>query len=146
MRPCLSANILNPLTRTSVITGNPEYRALKSDCIDCPLKAKCCPKSETRAIHREKYEIVREFSRQCTASNFNQIASDRRKKVAMLFAHLKRILGLARLKLRGPYGVQDEFTLANNRPIPPETRKTQANGISRRVKSRLATNRQMKST
>lgn len=30
----------------------------------------------------------------------------------MLFAHLKRILGLARLRLRGPYGVQDEFTLA----------------------------------
>ena len=30
----------------------------------------------------------------------------------MLFARLKRILGLARLRLRGPYGVQDEFTLA----------------------------------
>ncbi|WP_323782251.1 transposase, partial [Leisingera sp.] len=35
-----------------------------------------------------------------------------RKKVEMLFAHLKRILGLARLRLRGPWGVQDEFTLA----------------------------------
>jgi transposase len=89
-----------------------KYRALKSDCIDCPLKAKCCPKSETRAIHREKYEIVREFARQCIASDFNQTASNRRKKVEMLFAHLKRILGLARLRLRGPYGVQDEFTLA----------------------------------
>ena len=49
---------------------------------------------------------------QCTASEFNQTASNRRKKVEMLFAHLKRILGLARLRLRGPYGVQDEFTLA----------------------------------
>ncbi|WVX47509.1 hypothetical protein ROLI_005780 [Roseobacter fucihabitans] len=28
------------------------------------------------------------------------------------FAHLKRILGLGRLRLRGPCGVQDEFTLA----------------------------------
>ena len=65
-----------------------------------------------RAIHREKYEIVREFARQCIASDFNQTASNRRKKVEMLFAHLKRILGLARLRLRGPYGVQDEFTLA----------------------------------
>ena len=89
-----------------------KYRALKSDCTDCPLKAKCCPKTEARAIHREKYEIIREFARQCTASDFNQTAQNRRKKVEMLFAHLKRILGLARLRLRGPYGVQDEFTLA----------------------------------
>ncbi len=89
-----------------------KYRALKVDCIACPLKAKCCPNTEARAIHREKYEVVRDFARQCTASDFNQIASDRRKKVEMLFAHLKRILGLARLRLRGPYGVQDEFTLA----------------------------------
>jgi hypothetical protein len=30
----------------------------------------------------------------------------------MLFAHLKRILKLDRLRLRGPCGVQDEFLLA----------------------------------
>jgi len=30
----------------------------------------------------------------------------------MLFAHLKRILRLGRLGLRGPRGAQDEFTLA----------------------------------
>jgi hypothetical protein len=36
----------------------------------------------------------------------------RRKKVEMLFAHLKRILGLARLRLRGPNGAKDEFLLA----------------------------------
>jgi hypothetical protein len=30
----------------------------------------------------------------------------------MLFAHLKRILRLDRLRLRGPKGAQDEFTLA----------------------------------
>ena len=35
-----------------------------------------------------------------------------RKKVEMLFAHLKRILKLGRLRLRGPRGAQDEFTLA----------------------------------
>jgi hypothetical protein len=32
--------------------------------------------------------------------------------VEMLFAHLKRILRLGRLRLRGPRGAQDEFTLA----------------------------------
>lgn len=30
----------------------------------------------------------------------------------MLFAHLKRILGLNRLRLRGPSGANDEFLLA----------------------------------
>jgi transposase len=35
-----------------------------------------------------------------------------RKKVEMLFAHLKRIIRLARLRLRGPNGARDEFLLA----------------------------------
>jgi hypothetical protein len=35
-----------------------------------------------------------------------------RKKVEMLFAHLKRILRLDRLRLRGLSGASDEFTLA----------------------------------
>jgi hypothetical protein len=35
-----------------------------------------------------------------------------RKKVEMLFAHLKRILRLDRLPLRGPSGAKDEFLLA----------------------------------
>ncbi|WP_143109210.1 transposase, partial [Bradyrhizobium sp. Rc3b] len=35
-----------------------------------------------------------------------------RKKVEMQFAHLKRILRLGRLRLRGPRGAQDEFVLA----------------------------------
>jgi hypothetical protein len=39
-------------------------------------------------------------------------ACRRRKKVEMLFAHFKRILRLARLRLRGPNGANDEFLLA----------------------------------
>tara|TARA_R110000772_G_scaffold16853_1_gene47534 strand:- start:187 stop:411 length:225 start_codon:yes stop_codon:yes gene_type:complete len=35
-----------------------------------------------------------------------------RKKVEMLFAHLKRILKMDRLRLRGPTGAHDEFLLA----------------------------------
>ena len=34
------------------------------------------------------------------------------KKVEMLFAYLRRILKLARLRLRGPNGAKDEFLLA----------------------------------
>jgi len=35
-----------------------------------------------------------------------------RKKVEMLFAHLKRIMKLDRLRLRGLNGAQDEFLMA----------------------------------
>jgi hypothetical protein len=36
----------------------------------------------------------------------------RKIKVEMLFAHLKRIPRLGRLRLRGPSGARDEFMLA----------------------------------
>ena len=35
-----------------------------------------------------------------------------RKKVEMLFAHLKRILEIDRLRLKGPTGAHNEFLLA----------------------------------
>jgi len=39
-----------------------------------------------------------------------------RKKVEMLFAHLKRIRRMDRLRLRGPNGARDEFLLAATAP------------------------------
>jgi hypothetical protein len=42
------------------------------------------------------------------------------KRVEILFAHLKRLLKLGRLRLRGPRGAQDEFTLA---PIAQNLRR-----------------------
>ena len=41
-----------------------------------------------------------------------KVSRDKRKKVEMLFAHLKRILNLTRLRLRGPNGAKDDFLLA----------------------------------
>jgi hypothetical protein len=41
-----------------------------------------------------------------------EISMKLRKKVEMLFAHLKRMLGLGRLRLRGPNGANDESLLA----------------------------------
>ena len=41
-----------------------------------------------------------------------ELSRRERKKVEMLFAHLKRILRLGRLRLRGPTGIHDEFLLA----------------------------------
>ena len=88
------------------------YRARTADCEPCPLKPKCCPKSPERKIPRSIYEDARDAARALADTEaFEQSRRDR-KRVEMLFAHLKRILRLGRLRLRGPRGAQDEFTLA----------------------------------
>ena len=88
------------------------YRASTYDCGPCPLKSKCCPKTSERRIPRSIYEEARDVARALAKTEaFEQSRRDR-KRIEMLFAHLKRILKLGRLRLRGPCGAQDEFTLA----------------------------------
>jgi transposase len=88
------------------------YRASTLDCGPCPLKPKCCPKTPERKVTRSIYEEARDVARALAkTAAFVQSCCDR-KRVEMLFAHLKRILKLGRLRLRGPRGAQDEFTLA----------------------------------
>jgi DDE family transposase len=64
------------------------------------------------ALPRSIYEGARDMARQIARSWEGRIARRLRKKVEMLFAHLKRILKLDRLRLRGPNGAHDEFLLA----------------------------------
>jgi hypothetical protein len=52
------------------------------------------------------------MARVIARSSEGQVSRRLRKKVEMLFAHLKRILKLDRLRLRGPTGARDEFLLA----------------------------------
>lgn len=92
--------------------GRRKYRALKATCQDCPSKALCCPKADARYITREPHEEARDFARASRKTKAYKVSRDKRKKVEMLFAHLKRILGLTRLRLRGPNGAKDEFLLA----------------------------------
>ena len=73
---------------------------------------KCCPNMPARRIPRDVNEDARDVARALAKTEaFEQSRRDR-KRVEMLFAHLKRILRLGRLRLRGPRGAQDEFTLA----------------------------------
>jgi hypothetical protein len=88
------------------------YRASKYDCEACHLKPRCCPKEPARYVPRSIYEGARDMARQIARSWEGRIARRLRKKVEMLFAHLKRILKLDRLRLRGPNGARDEFLLA----------------------------------
>jgi transposase len=88
------------------------YLASVYDCRHCPLKPKCCPKSPQRRVQRSVYEPARDVARAIAATEAYRQTRRDRKKVEMLFAHLKRILRLGRLRLRGPGGAQFEFTLA----------------------------------
>lgn len=111
------------------------YIASTRDCGPCPLKSRCCPLSPQRKVPRDAHEEARDVARALARTEeFAQTRRDR-KKVEMLFAHLKRILRLGRLRLRGPRGAHFEFTLAAiaqnlrrlgkliARPPPPATVK-----------------------
>lgn len=88
------------------------YRASKYDCDVCALKPRCCPKAPARRVPRSIYEGARDMARGIAKSEEGLTSRRQRKKIEMLFAHLKRILRLDRLRLRGPNGARDEFHLA----------------------------------
>jgi hypothetical protein len=92
--------------------GTRLYRAKKADCDACELKQRCCPNMPMRKVPRDLNEDARDVARAIVTTPEYAQSRHRRKKVEMLFAHLKRILRMARLRLRGPCGARDEFLLA----------------------------------
>lgn len=88
------------------------YRASQNDCTGCPMKQQCCPNTPARKIRRSVNEDSRNVARELASTPQYQQSRRDRKKVEMLFAHLKRILKLDRLRLRGLSGAHDEFLLA----------------------------------
>jgi hypothetical protein len=87
-------------------------RLHRKDCDACELKQRCCPNMPMRKIPRDLNEDARDVARAIAATPEYEQSRHRRKKVEMLFAHLKRILRMARLRLRGPCGARNEFLLA----------------------------------
>jgi hypothetical protein len=76
------------------------------------MKQQCCPNMPNRRVTRSVHERSRDVARAIAQTpQYKQSRRDR-KKVEMLFAHLKRILKLDRLRLRGLTGAHDEFLLA----------------------------------
>lgn len=86
------------------------YRASAKDCGICKLKAKCTP-APARKISRDIDEDVRDQVRTLANTEAFQVSRRERKKVEMRFAHMKRILKLDRLRLRGLSGARDEVLL-----------------------------------
>ena len=92
--------------------GLMRYRATQHDCGACALKPRCCPRHPSRKVLRSIHEGARDMARNIARTEEYAVLRRARKKVEMLFAHLKRILRLDQLRLRGPLGARDEFHLA----------------------------------
>jgi len=88
------------------------YRSRTPDCAGCALKATCCPNTPGRKIARSVHEEARDYARSLRDTPAYLQSRKDRKKVEMSFAHLKRILKLDRLRLRGMTGANDELLLA----------------------------------
>jgi len=101
-------NLRTHLTKADTII----YRSSQSDCASCPMKARCCPNTLIRKIARSVHESAREVARTIAKTAAYRQSRKDRKKVEVLFAHLKRIMKLDRLRLRGLNGANDEFLLA----------------------------------
>ena len=86
------------------------YRANKHDCSTCLLKPKCTT-APMRKVTRDVNEDVRDRVRALANTEAFRQSRRERKKVEMLFAHMKRILKLDRLRLRGLSGAKDEVLL-----------------------------------
>lgn len=87
------------------------YTSRQSDCAACPMKSRCCPNTPIRKIARSVHESARDVTRKLAkTAEYLQSRKDR-KKVEVLFAHMKRILRVNRLRLRGRTGARDEFLL-----------------------------------
>ena len=86
------------------------YRANKNDCSACLLKPRCTT-AASRKVTRDLNEDVRDGVRTLANTAAFRQSRRERKKVEMRFAHMKRILRLDRLRLRGLSGARDEVLL-----------------------------------
>jgi hypothetical protein len=120
----------NILTTTGKVMNDDMlfYRASTPDCAACAFKPRCCPKEPARKILRSIYEEARDVARAIAKTDAFEQSCRERKRIEMLFAHLKRILHLGRLRLRGPRGAQFEFSAGGHRPEPAPPR--QADGAT----------------
>jgi len=87
------------MLRTS---GTLLYRASKSDCDVCPIRAKCCTTANSRKIPRDLHEDARDVARRTMKTKAFAKSRDERKRVEMRFAHLKIQHGFK----RDPHGCQ----------------------------------------
>ena len=99
------------LRSTNEDTRINHYRASATNCGACQIR-KACTSGPSRTVTRHLDEGARQTARDLRHTWQYDESRRRRKKVEMLFAHLKRHLGFKRLRLRGLKGATEEFLLA----------------------------------
>ena len=87
------------------------YRSNPRDCAACPGRG-ACTSGKVRTVVRLSDEDARDHARNLRGTPEYLRSCRERKKVEMLFAHLKRHLSLTRLRLRGLRGASEEFLFA----------------------------------
>lgn len=100
------------LTCMTVMPDRRHYKARAQDCRGCARKAQCTNDSGGRRLTRHTDQEVREHVKALQHTETFKRSAKARKKVEMLFAHLKQQFRFRRLKLRGLSGATEEFLLA----------------------------------
>lgn len=86
------------------------YRATASDCKSCPTRLQCT-RGTKRTLSVPFDESARREAAALQSTEAFQNSRRLRKKVEMLFAHMKQHLRFSQLKLRGLAGAGEEFLL-----------------------------------
>jgi transposase len=86
------------------------YRATAGDCLMCPIRQQCT-RGPKRSLSVPFDEAVRKNVIALQDTEAFQNSRRSRKKVEMLFAHMKQHFRFTRLKLRGLAGAAEEFLL-----------------------------------
>ena len=113
-----------PAGQTMTTTGHVNasngirYSASVQACRDCPLKPLCCPKSDNRRLIRDVHDKARDVARALAKTAAYAQSRHDRKKVEMQFAHLKRILRLGRLRLRGRWAPRVATSSSTRATVP----------------------------
>ena len=117
------------------------YSASQHDCTGCAMKQQCCPNMPNRRIMRSVHERSREVARDiANTPQYRQSRRDR-KKVEMLFAHLKRILKLYDCGCEDSRGLETKLTSSDS--SEPETNGQVVDGKSanRQIRNSLKVTR-----
>ena len=107
---CLEGHEMR-LRKSDPATRIKRYSADTETCGACPIR-KACTTAQARTVMRHMDEDARQIARDLSNTETFTDSRRKRKKVEMLFAHLKRNLGFTRLRLRGLRGACDECILA----------------------------------
>ncbi|MBR7890306.1 transposase [Marinomonas sp. A79] len=98
------------------------YRSSQVDCRTCSLKERCCPDTIFRKTTQSVHEAARDVARAITPTEeYENVSRNQRKKVEVLFAHMKIHLNFNRLRLWGLKSANDELLMVatmqnSNRP------------------------------